>query len=129
MENQNQNDTGSIRISDEAIAVIAGLAALEVDGVAAMSQGTVDGIAEMLGVKPSQGRGVKVEVRNEDVAIEINLLVEFSVDIPVVCQKVQDRVRESVEDMTGLNVSYVNISVQGVKLKGDKVKTIKNLNT
>ncbi|MCD4813387.1 Asp23/Gls24 family envelope stress response protein [bacterium] len=129
MENQNQSDAGSIRISDEAIAVIAGLAALEVDGVASMSQGAVDGIAEMLGVKPSQGRGVKVEVRNEDVAIEINLLVEFGVDIPVVCQKVQDRVRESVEDMTGLNVSYVNISVQGVKMKGDKVKVIKNLNS
>jgi uncharacterized alkaline shock family protein YloU len=120
MDDKNQNEAGSIRISDEAIAVIAGLAALEVEGVASMSQGTVDGIAEMLGVKPSQGRGVKVEVRNEDVAIEINLLVEFGVDIPVVCQKVQDRVRESVEDMTGLNVSYVNISVQGVKMKGDK---------
>jgi len=120
MDDKSQNEAGSIRISDEAIAVIAGLAALEVEGVAAMSQGTVDGIAEMLGVKPSQGRGVKVEVRNEDVAIEINLVVEFGVDIPMVCQKVQDRVRESVEDMTGLNVSYVNISVQGVKMKGNK---------
>lgn len=120
MDDKNQTEAGSIRISDEAIAVIAGLAALEVEGVASMSQGAVDGIAEMLGVKHSQGRGVKVEVRNEDVVIEINLLVEFGVDIPMVCQKVQDRVRESVEDMTGLNVSYVNISVQGVKLKGDK---------
>jgi uncharacterized alkaline shock family protein YloU len=120
MDTKNQSEAGSIRISDEAIAVIAGLAALEVEGVASMSQGTVDGIAEMLGVKPSQGRGVKVEVRNEEVAIEIYLLVEFGVDIPLVCQKVQDRVRESVEDMTGLNVSYVNISVQGVKMKGEK---------
>lgn len=120
MEDKIQNDAGSIRISDEAIAVIAGLAALEVEGVASMAQGTVDGIAEMLGVKPSQGRGVKVEVRNEDVAIEIHVFVEFGVDIPIVCQKVQDKVREAVEDMTGLNVSAVNISVQGVKMKSDK---------
>ncbi len=120
MEDKIQNDAGSIRISDEAIAVIAGLAALEIEGVASMAQGTVDGIAEMLGVKPSQGRGVKVEVRNEDVAIEIHVFVEFGVDIPIVCQKVQDKVREAVEDMTGLNVSAVNISVQGVKMKTDK---------
>ena len=84
MDDKNQTEAGSIRISDEAIAVIAGLAALEVEGVASMSQGAVDGIAEMLGVKHSQGRGVKVEVRNEDVVIEINLLVEFGVDIPMV---------------------------------------------
>ncbi len=120
MEDKIQNEAGSIRISDEAIAVIAGLAALEVEGVASMAQGTVDGIAEMLGVKPSQGRGVKVEVRNEDVAIEIHLFVQFGVDIPIVCQRVQDKVREAVEDMTGLNVSAVNISVQGVKMKNDK---------
>ena len=120
MEDKIQNDAGSIRISDEAIAVIAGLAALEVEGVASMAQGKVDGIAEMLGVKPSQGRGVKVEVRNEDVAIEIHVFVEFGVDIPIVCQKVQDKVREAVEDMTGLNVSAVNISVQGVKMRNDK---------
>ncbi len=120
MENQNQNDTGSIRISDEAIAVIAGLAALEVDGVASMSQGAVDGIAEMLGVKPAQGRGVKVEVQQDEVVIDIHLVVAFGVDIPSVCQKVQDNVKEAVEDMTGLNVMHVNVSVQSVKRKEKK---------
>jgi uncharacterized alkaline shock family protein YloU len=120
MQDKNQNELGTIRISDEAIAVIAGLAALEIAGVASLAQGTVDGIAEMLGVKASQGRGVKVEVRNEEVTIEINLLIEFGVEIPSVCQKVQDNVRESVEDMTGLNVAMVNISVQGVKMKNGK---------
>jgi uncharacterized alkaline shock family protein YloU len=120
MDEKIQNEAGTIRISDEAIAVIAGLAAMEVDGVAAMAHGTVDGIAEMLGVKPSQGRGVKVEVREEDVAIELNLMVEFGVDIPTVCQRVQERVREAVEEMTGLNVSEVDVAVQGVKLKAEK---------
>jgi len=120
MEDKNQNELGTIRISDGAIAVIAGLAALEIDGVASMAMGTVDGIAEMLGVKTAQGRGVKVEVYNEEVTIEVNLIVEFGVDIPVVCQRVQDKVREAVEDMTGLSVSHVNVSVQSVKMKTEK---------
>lgn len=119
-EDKNDNEVGSIRISDEAIAVIAGLAALEQEGVASMAQGTVDSLAEMLGVKAAQRRGVRVEVANEEVMIELNLFVEFGVDIPAVCQKVQDRVREAVEEMTGLTVSQVNASVQGVKLKAPK---------
>lgn len=119
-EDRNDGEVGSIRISDEAIAVIAGLAALEQEGVASMAQGTVDSFAEMLGVKAAQRRGVRVEVANEEVSIELNLYVEFGVDIPSVCQKVQDRVREAVEEMTGLTVSAVNISVQGVKLKAAK---------
>jgi uncharacterized alkaline shock family protein YloU len=121
MDEREHNELGTIRISDEAIGVIAGLAALEVEGVASMAQGAVDGIAEMLGIKPPHGRGVKVEVSEEEVHIELNLIVEFGVDIPGVCQKVQDKVWEAVEDMTGLTVARVNVSVQGVKMKGDKV--------
>ncbi len=120
MDNREQNELGTIRISDEAIGVIAGLAALEVQGVGAMAHGTVDGLAEMLGVKPPAGRGVKVEVSAEEVFIELNLIVEFGVEIPLICQKVQDKVREAVEDMTGLTVARVNVSVQGVKMKSDK---------
>jgi len=120
MEDRNYNELGTIQISDEAIGVIAALAALEVQGVGSMAHGAVDGIAEMLGVKPPHGRGVKVEVSEEDVFIGLNLVVEFGVDIPSVCQKVQDRVQEAVEDMTGLTVARVNVSVQGVKMKTDK---------
>ena len=120
MDKREQNELGTIKISDEAIGVISGLAALEVQGVASMAHGTVEGIAEMLGVKPPHGKGVKVEVQNEEVRIELNMLVEFGVDIPTICQKVQDRVREAVEDMTGLIVARVDVSVQGVKMKGDK---------
>lgn len=120
MEDKNHNELGTIRISDSAIAVIAALAALEIEGVAGMAQGTVDGLAEMLGVKTSQSRGVKVEVHADEVVLELPLVVEFGVDIPAVCLKVQDTVREAVEDMTGLNVALVNVSVQSVKMKGDK---------
>ncbi len=120
MDEKTHNELGTIRISDGAIAVIAGLAALEIDGVSTMAHGAVDGIAEMLGVKPAQGRGVKVEVQQDEVVIDIHLVVEFGVDIPSVCQKVQDNVKEAVEDMTGLNVMHVNVSVQSVKRKEKK---------
>ena len=124
MDDRDHNELGTIRISDEAIGVIAGLAALEVKGVAAMAQGTVEGLAESLGIRPRHGRGVKVEVSEEEVFIELNLLVEFGVDIPAVCQRVQDKVQETVEDMTGLTVARVNVSVQGVKNKADKAPRV-----
>jgi uncharacterized alkaline shock family protein YloU len=120
MDSENANELGSIRIADDAIAVIAGMAALEIQGIAAMAQGRVDGFAEVLGLKPPQGRGVKVDVTSDEVTIELNLLVDFGVDIPAVCQRVQDKVREAVEDMTGLSVAQVHVSVQGVKRKAEK---------
>jgi uncharacterized alkaline shock family protein YloU len=120
MEDRSHNELGTIRISDEAIGVIAALAALEVPGVTSMAHGAVDGIVELLGVKPPHGRGVKVEVSEEEVYLELNLVVEFGVDIPGVCQKVQDQVQEAVEDMTGLSVARVNVSVQGVKARSER---------
>ncbi len=120
MEDRGQNELGTIRISDEAIGVIAALAALEVPGVTSMALGAVDGIVELLGVKPPHGRGVKVEVSEDQVFLELNLVVEFGVDIPGVCQKVQDQVQEAVEDMTGLTVARVNVSVQGVKARSER---------
>lgn len=120
MEDRGQNELGTIRISDEAIGVIAALAALEVPGVSSMSHGAVDGIVELIGIKPPHGRGVKVEVSEEQVYLELNLVVDFGVDIPSICQKVQDQVQEAVEDMTGLTVAQVNVSVQGVKARPDR---------
>ncbi len=120
MEDRGQNELGTIRISDEAIGVIAALAALEVPGVSSMSHGAVDGIVELIGIKPPHGRGVKVEVSEEQVYLELNLVVDFGVDIPGICQKVQDQVQEAVEDMTGLTVAQVNVSVQGVKARPDR---------
>jgi uncharacterized alkaline shock family protein YloU len=119
MDERDQNELGTIRISDDAIGTIAALAALEVQGVAATAHGTLDGMAESLGLKPAYSRGVKVDVTEEEVFLDINLILEFGVDIPAICQKAQDKVREAVEDMTGLNVARVNISVQSVRMKKD----------
>jgi uncharacterized alkaline shock family protein YloU len=119
MEDRDRNELGTIRISDEAIGVIAALAAQEVQGVLSTAYGAVDNVAEWIGLKPPYGRGIKVEVSEEEVYIEAQLVVEFGVDIPVVCQKVQDQIREAVEDMTGLTVARVNVAVQGVRKKDD----------
>lgn len=108
------SELGDINIADEVVSTIAGLAAVEVEGVSAMSGGIVGGIAEALGRK-NLGKGVKVEVGAEETVIDMYLLVRFGVRIPDVAWEVQDRVKTAVENMTGLRVLKVNIHVQGVQ--------------
>lgn len=105
--------SSDIRIADEVVGVIAGIAATEVDGVAGMSGGIVGGISEMLG-KKNLSKGVKVEVGTKEAAIDLYILVEYGVRIPDVAQRVQENVKRAVESMTGLDVVEVNIHVQGV---------------
>ena len=113
IEKSSQNEIGSIRISDEVVKVIAGLAATEVTGVAGMSAGLVGGIAEMLG-KKNMAKGVKVEVGEKEAAIDLYIIVEYNVRIPDIALRVQENVKKAIEAMTGLNVVEVNIHIQGV---------------
>jgi len=106
-------EIGSIKISDEVVAVIAGLAASEIPGVAGMS-GTLAGLAEKLGMK-SMSKGVKVEVGERETAIDLFIVVDYGVRIPDVASEVQHAVKKAVESMTGLNVVEVNVHVQGVQ--------------
>ena len=108
-----QTSLGTIRIANEVVAVIAGLAATEIDGVAGMSGGIAGGIAEMLG-RRNLARGVKVEVGEREAAIDLFLIVEFGVRIPDVALRVQENVKQAIESMTGLAVIEVNVHVQGV---------------
>jgi len=105
---------GSLKIANEVVAVIAGLAATEVSGVAGMSGGIVGGIAEMLGRK-NLSKGVKVEVGEKEAAVDIYLIVEYGSYIPQVAENVQANVKKSIENMTGLSVVEVNVYVQGVR--------------
>jgi len=113
IEKTEHNDVGSIRIADEVVGIIAGLAATEVDGVAGMSAGLVGGIAEMLG-KKNLSKGVKVEVGEREAAVDLYIIVEYGVRIPDVALRVQENVKRGIESMTGLDVVEVNIHVQGV---------------
>lgn len=115
------DDTGKIRITDDVVAVIAGIAATEVEGVAGMSGGIVGDVAEILGRK-NLTKGVKVEVGQIEAAIDLYVIMEYGYRIPEVAWNIQEKVKEAVESMTGLNVVEVNIHVQGVNIvKPDKV--------
>ncbi len=104
---------GSIRIADEVVGIIAGLAATEIDGIAGMSGGLVGGIAEILG-KKNFAKGVKVEVGEREAAVDLYIIVKYGVRIPDVALSVQENVKQAIESMTGLSVVEVNIHVQGV---------------
>ncbi|MHC1746077.1 MAG: Asp23/Gls24 family envelope stress response protein [Negativicutes bacterium] len=113
VERTERNETGSIRIADEVVGIIAGLAATEVAGVAGMSAGLVGGIVEMLG-KKNLAKGVKVEVGEREAAVDLYIIVEYGVRIPDVALRVQESVKRAIEAMTGLDVVEVNIHIQGV---------------
>ena len=133
---KNANSLGTIRIADEVVSIIAGLAATEVDGIAGMSGGLayvwdrhhdfdyfcnmdmveinlVDDIAEMLGRK-NFAKGVKVEVGEKEAAADLYVIVKYGVRIPDVALAVQENVKQAIETMTGLSVVEVNVHVQGV---------------
>jgi uncharacterized alkaline shock family protein YloU len=116
-----QNDMGSVKISDDVVAIIAGIAATEVNGVAGMSGGIAGGIAEILGRK-NLSKGVKVEVGEKEAAIDLYIIVEYGCRIPDVSWDIQEKVKKSVETMTGLNVIEVNIHVQGVNIEKEHKK-------
>ncbi|MUT66790.1 Asp23/Gls24 family envelope stress response protein [Paenibacillus sp. NEAU-GSW1] len=111
--------TGIIRISDDVVATIAGLAALETPGIAAMSGGISEGLAKRLSGKNVQ-KGVSVEVGQLEAAIDLRIIVHYGIPIQEVCRQLQLNVRESVENMTGLHVVEVNVKVEGVAFKEDE---------
>ncbi len=117
------NDFGTIKITDEVVAIIAGIAAMEVPGVTSMSGGIAGGIAEALGRK-NLSKGVKVEVGEKEAAIDLFIIIEYGYRIPEVAWTIQERVKNAVEDMTGLNVIEVNIHIQGVNIEKEHRKEL-----
>ena len=117
MTGQEKGDTlselGAIRIADEVVAIIAGMAATEVDGVSAMSGGFAGGIAEVLG-RRNLSKGVKVEVGAEEAKVDLYIIVKYGKRIPDVAWEIQEGVKKSLETMTGLKVLQVNVHIQGV---------------
>lgn len=118
-------DTGAVKISDDVVAIIAGLSASEVKGVAGMSGGIVGGLTEFVG-KKNPSKGVKVQVGEKEAAVDLHIIVEFGVRIPEVAQEVQRNVKKAIEGMTGLSVVEVNVHIQGVAFPTE-VKEEENL--
>jgi uncharacterized alkaline shock family protein YloU len=113
-------ELGNIKIADEVVSIIAGLAATEVEGVAGMSGGIVGGIADMLG-KRNLSKGVKVEVGDKQAAVDLYIVVKFGVRIPDVAWTIQENVKKAVESMTGLETLKINVHVQGVSFPSGKL--------
>lgn len=107
---------GTVQIADEVVAIIAGLAATEVEGVASMNGNITNELVGKLGMK-SLSKGVKVDVLENVVCVDLNLNLEYGYSIPETCKKVQERVKTAIENMTGLQVSDVNISIVSVELE------------
>ena len=117
-EIEEKND--GIKTANDVVAVIAGVAISEVPGVASMSGGFAGGITEVLSGKKNLSKGIKVDADEKDVKIDVNIIVEYGSRIPDIAFEIQNRVKKSVENMTGLKVSEVNVHVQGVKTEKDE---------
>lgn len=113
-QEENEKKENGIEISNDVIAVIAGVAVSEVQGVASMSGGFAGGITEVLSGKKNMAKGIKVEKTENTAKIDVNIIVEYGSRIPDVAFEIQNRVKKSVEGMTGFKVEEVNVHIQGV---------------
>lgn len=114
LEVEVQAEASTIKIADDVVATIAGIAASEIDGVVGMSGNMVSGISQLLG-KKQLTKGVKVTITDSDVVLDISIVVEYGKKIPEVAGAIQQAVASAVGDMTGLNVLAVNVHVAAVQ--------------
>src|SRR3712207_3646703 len=123
VEQETDIEMGIVKISDEVVEVIAGLAASEVDGIEGMSTTLVGGITQILSGKKNLSKGIKVNVEENSATIDLFVVVKYGVKIVDVAKKVQESVKKSVELMTGLNLTAINVYVQNVVLPKEEVRS------
>ena len=114
-----QEDMGAIKVADEVLSIVAGLAASEVTGVYGMSGGIREGLTDMLG-KQNFSKGIKVYTEGHTVRVEVHVIITYGYNIPDVAIKLQEKVKEAVENMTGYEVTGVDVHVEGVRKKEEK---------
>ena len=114
-----EDNLGEVRIADEVVAIIAGLAATEVEGVSSMAGNITNELVSKLGMK-NLSKGVRVEVLDGSVEVEVALNIAYGFAIPDVSAKVQEKVKTAIETMTGLNVALVNVRIASVDMGGNK---------
>lgn len=111
------NNHGSVNIDDNVLASIAGIAAMECYGLVGMaSKSATDGLVELL-KRENVTKGVKIYSENDRVVIDLYIVVQFGISISVVASNIIEKVKYTVEDMTGLQVDKVNVNVQGVRVQ------------
>lgn len=114
LDNEIKTENEGIKISNDVVAVIAGVAVSEVNGVAGMAGGFAGGISEVFSGKKNLAKGIKADINENNAKIDVNIIVEYGSRIPDVAFEIQNRVKKAVESMTGLKVEEVNVHVQGV---------------
>ena len=124
VEIEEENNDAGVEISEDVVAVIAGVAVSDVQGVAGMARGFAGGITEALSGKKNLAKGIKVEVGEKETKIDVNIIVEYGSRIPDVAFEIQSRIKKSVKEMTGLNVVAVNVHVQGVQTPQEKISKV-----
>ena len=124
-----ENTDSGVEISEDVVAVIAGIAVADVQGVAGMAKGFAGGLTEALSGKKNMAKGIKVDVGDKETKIDVNIIVEYGTRIPDVAFEIQNRVKKAVKEMTGLEVVAVNVHVQGVQTPQERsVKVEQNNN-
>lgn len=118
-ETERRSELGELKIANDVVGIIAGLATVEIPGVAGMSGGIAGGIAEMLGAR-NPSKGVKVDVGEHECVVDLFVIIEYGYSIPEVAQQIQENVKRTIEVMTGLDVMEVNLHVQGVQFPQEK---------
>ncbi len=113
------NNLGVVKIADEVVAIIAGLAATEVEGVSSMAGNITNELVSKLGMK-NLSKGVRVEVMGDVANVDVSLNIAYGYAIPEVSAKVQEKVKTAIENMTGLEVSVVNIRIASVDMGNNK---------
>ncbi|AOM82668.1 Asp23/Gls24 family envelope stress response protein [Salisediminibacterium beveridgei] len=114
---EDKENFGNVEISPEVIEVIAGIAASEVDGVAALRGNFASGVAERLGRKSAHGKGVKVELTEDGVSIDLFIATNYGVSIPDVGKKMQENVVQTLKNMTAIDVISVDVHIVGVQFE------------
>ncbi len=110
---------GEIQIADEVVAIIAGLAATEVEGVSSMAGNITNDLVSRLGMK-NLSKGVRISMENDEVTVDLALNIAYGYSIPVVSEKVQEKVKTAIENMTGLSVACINVRIAEVDMKAEK---------
>ena len=111
-----KKNVGVVQIADDVVAMIASLAATEVDGVSAMAGNITNELMSKVGMKKLT-KGVRVDVSEGSVRVSLAVTMEYGYNIPATCHQVQRKVKAAIENMTGLNCTDVNIRIAGIKLK------------
>lgn len=116
---QEDEQLGTVKIADDVVAMIASLAATEVEGVANMSGNVTKDLLSRVGMR-GMPKGARVEVFQKKVKVDLAIMMEYGFNIPATCQRVQAKVKSAVENMTGLEVTDVNIRIAGISVAQEK---------